>query len=247
MQKGKVLSERSESKGFVGILVLILVIIAAIGGAYYLKSHPYISPKAVTSSSPAADTSIWKIYTNTKYGFSLKYPPTYVLVDSEPESTCIASSQDKLNDNLSQGVCININPADLYTSYEQASAILIHNYEKENTGEIPQQKIEEPDKITVTKGPYSLPEAKLENVYERTTYWKYKSGAMSAGYRNVNKNEADIYDQILSTFKFTQYSCPETEYVNCMPIVTPEKQHLCDKNYLAWAQANCPTFKGATY
>ncbi len=64
-----------------------------------------------------------------------------------------------------------------------------------------------------------------------------------------------ILDQILSTFKFTDktptstsYSCPSTEWVNCMPSVGPngyEEPAQCKKEYLTWAKQNCPNFKGA--
>ncbi len=200
-------------KGFAPILIILLIALA-VGGysiySNYLNNQTKPTPQPTTHStpqpspSPADEIANWKTYTNTKYGFSLKYPPTYILLDSGVGTPCIVSSQDKLNNSLSQGICINVSLADIYTNYEQASMLLIQNYEKDNTGKIPQHKIEEPDKITIIKGPYSFPEAKLENVYERTTYWKYKGGAVTAGYHNVNKNEADIYDQILSTFKFTQ-------------------------------------------
>lgn len=60
---------------------------------------------------------------------------------------------------------------------------------------------------------------------------------------------------ILSTFKFTDkttnsssYSCPSTEWVNCMPSVGPngyEEPAQCKSEYLTWAKQNCPNFKGA--
>lgn len=43
------------------------------------------------------------------------------------------------------------------------------------------------------------------------------------------------------------YSCPKTEWVNCMPILTPEAQKSCTNEYLDWAKNNCPNFKGAAY
>jgi hypothetical protein len=42
----------------------------------------------------------------------------------------------------------------------------------------------------------------------------------------------------------TGYVCPKTEYVDCMPMLTPEKQKVCSPDYLSWAQKNCPGFKG---
>ena len=41
------------------------------------------------------------------------------------------------------------------------------------------------------------------------------------------------------------YICPKTEWVNCMPILTPEAQKSCTKEYLDWAKNNCSGFKGA--
>ncbi|HEX8923280.1 MAG TPA: hypothetical protein VF828_00920 [Patescibacteria group bacterium] len=42
------------------------------------------------------------------------------------------------------------------------------------------------------------------------------------------------------------YACPGTEYVNCMP-GPGVKDARCSKDYLDWASANCPGFKGAAY
>ncbi len=43
------------------------------------------------------------------------------------------------------------------------------------------------------------------------------------------------------------YECPESEYINCMPIVAPEKQFQCSQSYLDWVKMNCPNFKGVAY
>lgn len=43
------------------------------------------------------------------------------------------------------------------------------------------------------------------------------------------------------------YACPKTEWVNCMPILTPEAQRSCTKEYLDWAKENCPNFQGGAY
>lgn len=49
------------------------------------------------------------------------------------------------------------------------------------------------------------------------------------------------------------WSCPPTEYINCMPTL-PEEDFpcidcidVCSENYLNWARNNCPGFKGAAY
>lgn len=43
------------------------------------------------------------------------------------------------------------------------------------------------------------------------------------------------------------YTCPKTEWVNCMPILSPEAQKFCTKEYLDWAKNNCSNFHGPTY
>lgn len=58
-----------------------------------------------------------------------------------------------------------------------------------------------------------------------------------------------ILDYMLSTFKFTtsQYTCPDSEWINCMPVVDKKRAWECESGYLQWAKANCPNFKGPAY
>lgn len=42
----------------------------------------------------------------------------------------------------------------------------------------------------------------------------------------------------------SEYECPTTEYVDCMPNTFMMKKE-CTRGYLQWAQENCPGFKGA--
>ncbi len=43
----------------------------------------------------------------------------------------------------------------------------------------------------------------------------------------------------------TKFSCPKTEWVNCMPGPGSGNRIECASDFLAWAQENCPDFKGA--
>lgn len=80
-------------KGFAPILILveILVIMAVAGGVYYFAkfqsvkpqnslvsqtSQPTINPQPTQTSN---ETVSWKTYTNTKYGFTFRYPPFWDL------------------------------------------------------------------------------------------------------------------------------------------------------------------------
>jgi hypothetical protein len=35
-------------------------------------------------------------------------------------------------------------------------------------------------------------------------------------------------------------TCPQTRYINCMPIVPEEKRYICSPEYLEWIRTNCP-------
>ena len=41
------------------------------------------------------------------------------------------------------------------------------------------------------------------------------------------------------------YVCPTVEWIDCMPGGAAKKE--CSTDYLTWANANCPDFKGAAY
>lgn len=43
------------------------------------------------------------------------------------------------------------------------------------------------------------------------------------------------------------YTCPKKQYVNCMPGPDKIKKTECTSEFLQWAQANCPNFKGVAY
>jgi hypothetical protein len=44
----------------------------------------------------------------------------------------------------------------------------------------------------------------------------------------------------------TKYTCPESEYVDCMPPIGIKKTE-CSSAFLQWATENCPGFQGAAY
>lgn len=48
-------------------------------------------------------------------------------------------------------------------------------------------------------------------------------------------------------FSFSSiYTCPKTQYVDCMPGPNPPKKE-CSSDFLNWAISNCQGFKGAAY
>lgn len=70
---------KSMSKGFTQVYILLAVLVLVVLGVAYssgkLFTKPSTQPQISTTSTPAADeTTNWKTYTNTKYGYLLKYP-----------------------------------------------------------------------------------------------------------------------------------------------------------------------------
>lgn len=45
----------------------------------------------------------------------------------------------------------------------------------------------------------------------------------------------------------TQYTCPKTAWVNCMPGPNAPERPQCTSEFYAWAKANCPDFEGLAY
>ena len=37
--------------------------------------------------------------------------------------------------------------------------------------------------------------------------------------------------------------CPQTTYLNCMPVVPKERREMCTREYLEWIKENCPGVK----
>lgn len=61
-----------------------------------------------------------------------------------------------------------------------------------------------------------------------------------------NKYSTPIFKEMLEIVKsLSNYSCPTTEWINCMPSPDSRPNPQCQPEFLKWAQINCPDFKGA--
>lgn len=64
-----------------------------------------------------------------------------------------------------------------------------------------------------------------------------------------SSDDEQTFDTILSTLSFAktvnQNTCPKTEWVDCMPGPDTGVKWECTSEFLSWAKANCPNFKGA--
>ena len=241
---------------WVSILAMAIFILFALGVVaflYYqnqqLKSMLASYQTPVPSSTPTATadpTANWKTYTNTKYGFSFKYPTEYkyeennypkeengiyshtIIVvantkDFDPEPVGKPFIQLTISDSVDHKVL-----SELYNNTTTVDSISANGIQI--------------DIRQATNGDKSFVFVKNKSTYEF----------------NLDSSLMNNFYQILSTFKFveatpsatpptTGYTCPANGYVDCMPVLTPEKQATCSAEAMAWYKANCPNFKGGAY
>lgn len=75
-----------NKKGFTNIiLVIIIVVLVGLVGYFTLVRKPETSP--ITSMPPSAsEETDWKIYTNRKYGYSIRYPSSWYINTSQSDT-----------------------------------------------------------------------------------------------------------------------------------------------------------------
>src|SRR3990172_13108132 len=94
----------SRNSGFGAIIVILLVVIIGVVGAFFYFNKPNIlpSPAQKSTDKTAVVTSNWKTYSNTEAGVSFKYPPS-VIFDNEAGKDNLTQSElfvsaEKLSD-----------------------------------------------------------------------------------------------------------------------------------------------------
>ena len=78
-----------SQKGFVPILITVLIAVAL--GGYFIYQNQTKSISSITKQTPkpspspviyestsSAETANWKTYTNERHGFEIKYPPDWL-------------------------------------------------------------------------------------------------------------------------------------------------------------------------
>lgn len=93
-----------KQKGLTSILIVILIAVGLGGYLIYQKqTRPTPAPQPTTqpSPSPSDEAVSWKTYTNTEYGYAIKYPPVWSYIacgpatrfDTEPWYSCATDAQ----------------------------------------------------------------------------------------------------------------------------------------------------------
>lgn len=204
-----------KQKGFALILILvgILVLAGIVGGAYFLgksnktepvkvvstpqvTAHPTSQPTSVPQASASGDMTNWKTYTNSKYNFSIQYPPTFIVEDRSTQSPAFIIFSDTARKITGEGG-IQENPYIDITVFPTQSSLsdYIAN---------PQNNLQQTRSTTINGNIF----AKVEEVHGI-------GGAATNEYATQVKNavlifndpflqiDVTTFNQILSTFRFT--------------------------------------------
>jgi hypothetical protein len=195
------------------------------------------------------ESNNWKTFENND--FSFKYPSNgdwMLYQDGSNYIVRVACQQCRGEDNL-RGFSINKVPFKTVDDY------LKSNPDQINSIPIPldkkQVKLNGLESVQILVPPY-------HGIGLIEFFVNHNGQGYVLIYEGLSSSSNKLQDlplpkpDILSTFKFidstsTSYVCPKTEYVNCMPIVPPERQEECSPDYLQWAKNNCPGFQGAAY
>lgn len=203
------------------IVLLVLTISASIGVNLYKASRAKITPtpsltlRASPTPTSTIDTSTWKTYTNSKYGFSLMYP-SLLKVTSFPSNKLATFSFQYVKFDGVNTLCYNyhVDPETLNSSED-----------------VKQWISQKPNKSTAPILPYTNSLDKNITGYSQegggtvptfnTVYIKYGKSIFSfeisgcgegESYRQYPKSE-EIIEKMISTFKFDSNIPTPT----CMP------------------------------
>ena len=229
------------------ILLILLLLTATLVIYLFLQVRQLtlekLTPSPTPTPSPSADpTAGWKTYTHKDLGFEIKVPTALEIIEKPVirigDKISIFTSTN--NPESCKGDCQIIDEAETKI-VNQTTMRYLSGWWGEIGGNIAQSYVS-----------YVIP---LDGNYIQIQLQELPFSAEYIPGRNIQKiqaNELQQFDQILSTFKFTNdlrqnalYTCPQNGWVNCMPILSEEGQKACSDEAMDWYKSNCPDFQGA--
>ena len=211
---------------FIGVVALLLVLGAgAYAGIWYWQNQqaaqeivPTFTPRPSVSVTPTPDTSTWKTYTNTQYGFEIKYPNDFEVTKGYYDSSLSLAKNVVIGDGKSK--CLTDGGLEKLKYFE------INDFGNINQNQTAKDLIIDEYVYTLSKRSNYLSAIEEKIINDTTSYqftsnggyiYKDGSGGVAAcpskfiylatpkgkGLEIYFPNEL-IFNQILSTFKFTQ-------------------------------------------
>ena len=192
------------------VLIYLTIAVLIYGGIYYYlatqqkKSSPYStnSPTpTISQPSPTPDlytegtrsaTANWKTYTNTKVGYTISYPEYFEIDTQNEEAVSIYRKEDITNPKYDgMGRCCGM-------------TIYFRNYGGIDVSGRPLEKtfVNEHTATRIADNPQYMEDIWVDNPNKKNTV---RIGISTfAAKPPYDKDDFEIYNQILSTFKFTQ-------------------------------------------
>jgi hypothetical protein len=178
-------------KGFAPILIVVLIALVVGGGAYYLGTKKSSLPTFSSSKIPSTifdETANWKTYTNTKFGYSLKYPADKFTDCSEEDVFMLNCPNGEGRPDFGISTDTSSPSPEPYKDYFDSTteAIKVGNID----GTRYTNRLKSQDIPNVTQIAYSrLPD--------------YIMLSHNGRYFSISYNDYQMVSPILSTFKFT--------------------------------------------
>mgnify|MGYP001577369556 CR=1 FL=1 len=251
--------------------VLIIVVLILLGTTGYFAYQNYLLQQKITSlqnqtmnvllsPSPTTDPTInWKTYVNTQRGFILKFPEIFIYpklvepTDSAHFST--RSNVDGPRELVDKDLFLEIT---VYPNLDENALKKVRSAISAKPGDTVDQPFQPIGKITKTKDFNSPSDGNGSSFYEsipdpnEATYYigmweKDQNVYVIKMFGQINSLTVYgvTFNQILSTFKFTEssYICPAGGGENCMPILNEDRAKECTPEAIAWKKKNCPGYR----
>lgn len=227
-----------KQKGMTPLVVVVLVAVTIAGYVIYQKQFKQVTAPQQVQSTPApipipestssAETTNWKIYTNTKYGYTLKYPNNwYVWKDVEDDWSDTQIIDDhpedgRLYKSISIQVIKEVGPQwantkayfdEVYNRADKSLRFLLDETQAVN-------QIEKSNPKTATSAYYSI------KVYAFKDNRVFVLSLLGPDEQSI-QSKKKIFDQILSTFKFLPATAGD--YQNLLNDIANWKTYTNDK------------------
>jgi hypothetical protein len=204
MSHPSITTQPNPSK-FLTILLTLVVLISLSGLVYFYlqtqslkqqlvlqtKPTPTISDTPKIQTSPTTDpTANWETYTNKDLHITFQYPDQFVVVEPAPGFLKIKNDNDPV---AQAGISIETRGSGPYTTYSEAQSYFQDSFNVTETKNVGMWQIFQ----GIGK------EGMLKGVEFRSGIIEYRGGALEMEVL-ADTEYIQYFDQILSTFKFTE-------------------------------------------